>query len=153
MKVIISYGTYDLFHYGHVQILKRMKHMGDKLVIGCSTDSFNSSKGKKSFFSYKERYEILSSCKYVDHVFPEVSWDQKVDDINKYKADIFVIGDDWTGKFDFIETETNCSVVYLPRTLGISTTNIKNALAVISQEKKDIINQQLIKLQADINSL
>ena len=102
MKIVITYGTFDLFHVGHVRLLKRLYDIGDKLIVGISTDEFNSSKGKSSFFSYKERAEIVSSCKYVDEVFPENTWDQKASDIKKYKADIFAMGDDWEGKFDFL---------------------------------------------------
>ena len=152
-RIVLSYGTYDLFHYGHVQILKRMKQMGDKLIIGCSSDTFNASKGKKSFFNYEERSEILKACKYVDAVFPENSWDQKIEDVKKYSANLFVMGDDWSGKFNFIEDETECSVMYLPRTTGVSTTDIKQALSVINQEKKNIILEKLTKLRSEISSL
>lgn len=152
-RIVISYGTYDLFHYGHVQILKRMKQMGDKLIIGCSSDGFNDLKGKKSFFNYQERSAILSSCKYVDLVFPEERWEQKIDDINRYKANLFVMGDDWEGKFDFIESKTNCSVLYLSRTIGVSSTNIKLALSAFKQEQKSILEDKLKSLLEDIKSM
>ena len=152
-RIILSYGTYDLFHYGHVQILKRMRQMGDKLIIGCSSDAFNKAKGKKSFFNYEERAEILKSIRYVDEVFPEESWEQKVSDIKKYGAHLFVMGDDWKGKFDFIEKETTCSVMYLPRTVGVSTTNIKEALSTIKKEKIEVILEKLRDLEAGMKSL
>ena len=152
-RIVISYGTYDLFHYGHVQILKRMKQMGDKLIIGCSSDFFNASKGKVSFFNYEERSEILKACKYVDDVFPENNWEQKIADISKYRANLFVMGDDWCGEFDFIEKETECSVMYLPRTAGVSTTDIKQALSAINLEKRNIILEKLARLKDEIISI
>ena len=99
MRVVLSYGTFDLFHVGHVRLLERLKALGDRLVVGCSTDEFNSLKGKKCIFSYRDRAEILSSCKYVDEVFPEESWDQKIDDVKKYSASIFAMGDDWRSRW------------------------------------------------------
>lgn len=130
MKTVITYGTFDLFHVGHIRLLKRLRDLGDRLIVGISTDQFNMIKGKKSFFSYDERREILLACKYVDDVFPENEWEQKRDDVIKYKADIFGIGDDWKGKFD--ELSDVCQVVYLERTEDISTTDIKRALSKIS---------------------
>ncbi|ENM5780140.1 glycerol-3-phosphate cytidylyltransferase [Vibrio mimicus] len=134
MRVIITYGTFDLFHVGHARLLQRLKAMGDKLVVGLSSDDFNLKKGKKSFFSYEERKEILLSTKYVDEVFMESRWEQKINDIVSYKADIFAIGDDWKGKFDFLSEY--CDVVYLERTDNISTTQIKSGLEKITD--KDI---------------
>lgn len=120
---ILTYGTFDLLHVGHIRLLKRAKALGDTLIVGLSTDEFNDIKGKRSYFSYEERKEILSSIKYVDEVIPEVKWDQKISDVQKYNIDIFVMGDDWVGKFDFLKEY--CDVVYLPRTEGISATKIK----------------------------
>ena len=100
MKTVITYGTFDLFHVGHIRLLKRLRALGDKLIVGISTDEFNALKGKKSFFSYEERAEIIESCKYVTVVFPEKNWQQKKSDIAKYNADVFAMGDDWQGKFD-----------------------------------------------------
>ena len=128
MKTILTYGTFDLFHVGHVRLLKRLKASGDRLVVGCSTDEFNALKGKKCIFPYQDRAEILSSCRYVDYVFPEENWEQKVDDVKKYSADVFAMGDDWVGKFDFLESETDCRVIYLPRTEGISTTEVRSTV-------------------------
>ena len=124
MSTIITYGTFDLFHVGHVRLLERLKASSDRLIVGCSTDEFNVIKGKKCIFHYRDRAEILSSCRYVDFVFPEETWDQKVNDIKKYNADIFAIGDDWVGKFDFLQDY--CRVMYLPRTEGISTTKVRS---------------------------
>jgi len=141
MKVIITYGTFDLFHVGHIRLLKRLKELGDKLIVGISSDEFNELKGKKSFFSYKERAEILLSCKYVSEVFPENSWKQKRGDIQKYKADVFAMGDDWAGKFD--ELNDLCEIQYLPRTEDVSTTEIKTALSKIDSNELENIESTL----------
>lgn len=125
--IVLTYGTFDLFHIGHVNLLKRAKKLGNHLIVGLSTDAFNSvEKNKKTFFSFKERKEILLSTKYVDEVIPETSWEQKITDVKKYNADIFVIGDDWKGKFDFLQEY--CEVVYLPRTHGVSSSLIKKMI-------------------------
>ena len=126
MKTVITYGTFDLLHYGHINIFKRAKALGDKLIVGLSTDEFNAIKGKKSYFTYEERKLLLDSIKYIDEVIPEEKWEQKVEDVKKYNVDVFVMGDDWKGKFDFLKEY--CEVVYLPRTPEISTTKIKNDL-------------------------
>lgn len=127
MKRVITYGTFDLLHYGHVNLLQRAKSYGDYLIVALSTDEFNlNSKNKKSYFSYEERKHLVEAIRYVDLVIPEKDWDQKVSDIIEYKIDTFVIGDDWEGKFDFLKDY--CNVVYLPRTPEISTTQIKENL-------------------------
>ena len=126
MKRVLTYGTFDLLHYGHINILKRAKSLGDYLIVGLSSDEFNELKGKKSVMSYEERKEILESIRYVDKVIKESNWEQKVDDIIKYNIDVFVIGDDWEGKFDFLKEY--CEVVYLPRTKSISTTLLKEII-------------------------
>ena len=126
MKRVMTYGTFDLLHYGHINILKRAKSLGDYLIVGLSSDEFNELKGKKSVMSYEERKEILENIRYVDKVIKESSWEQKVDDIIKYNIDVFVIGDDWEGKFDFLKEY--CEVVYLPRTKSISTTLLKEII-------------------------
>lgn len=125
MKRIITYGTFDLLHYGHINLLRRAKQQGDYLVVALSTDEFNlNSKNKVCYFSYEKRKSLLEAIRYVDLVIPENSWDQKVEDIQLYQIDKFVMGDDWAGKFDFLKE--HCEVVYLPRTPEISTTKIKN---------------------------
>lgn len=123
MKKVITYGTFDLFHYGHHRLLKRARALGDYLIVGLSTDEFNNIKGKKSIQPFKYRKEILEALTYVDKVIPEDTWEQKTDDVKKYKIDIFVMGDDWKGKFDFLKKY--CKVKYLKRTESISTTKIK----------------------------
>ena len=127
MKKVITYGTFDLLHYGHINLLERAKALGDYLIVAISTDEFNKSKGKESFFPYNERKRILEAIKYVDEVIPEENWDQKRSDMHKYDIDVFVMGNDWEGKFDFLKEE-GVEVVYLPRTPEISTTQIKEKL-------------------------
>ena len=126
MKRVITYGTFDLLHYGHINILRRAKEQGDYLIVALSTDEFNSLKGKKSYFAYEERKKLLEAIRYVDLVIPEDNWEQKKTDVEKYNVDVFVMGDDWEGKFDFLKDQ--CEVVYLPRTPEISTTKIKTEL-------------------------
>jgi glycerol-3-phosphate cytidylyltransferase len=126
MKKVITYGTFDLFHIGHLNILRRSKALGDYLVVAVSTDEFNALKGKVCTYPYDQRAEIVRAIKFVDEVIPENNWEQKIEDIKSNGIDIFVMGDDWTGKFDFLKEY--CEVVYLPRTEGISTTEIKNGL-------------------------
>jgi glycerol-3-phosphate cytidylyltransferase len=126
MKTIITYGTFDVLHFGHVELLRRAKEMGDYLIVGLSTDQFNANKHKQSFYAYNERKKILEAIKYVDKVIPEDNWEQKVGDIKKYDVDIFVMGDDWRGEFD--ELKEYAEVVYLPRTPDISSTGVKHHL-------------------------
>jgi len=137
MKTVITYGTFDLFHVGHVQMLRRARALGDRLVVGCSTDEFNEKKGKKAIFSFEDRAEILLSCQYVDKVLPEESWEQKITDVKDNKVNIFAIGDDWSGKFDFLAEETGCLVTYLPRTPSISTTNVRSVIHALSGDKRN----------------
>lgn len=127
MKRVITYGTYDLLHYGHINLLKRAKAMGDYLIVALSTDEFNwNSKQKKCYFPYEKRKQLLESIRYVDLVIPEECWEQKTEDVKLYHVDTFVMGDDWTGKFDFLSSL--CKVVYLERTPEISSTQIKKEL-------------------------
>lgn len=127
MKKVITYGTFDLLHYGHINLLRRAKELGDYLIVALSTDEFNwEQKRKKSFFTYDQRKKLLEAIRYVDLVIPEDNWDQKISDVKEFRVDTFVIGDDWVGKFDFLKDY--CEVVYLPRTPEISTTQIKTEL-------------------------
>ncbi|MEX0919524.1 MAG: glycerol-3-phosphate cytidylyltransferase [Candidatus Saccharimonadales bacterium] len=128
-KTVITYGTFDLLHYGHIELLRRAKGLGDYLIVALSSDEFNQIKGKKSSFDYEKRKEILSAINYVDEVIPEHNWEQKRQDIINYQVDIFVMGDDWSGKFD--DLSDICKVVYLSRTPDISSTAIKE------MQKKD----------------
>lgn len=130
-KTVITYGSFDILHVGHIRLLKRLKALGDKLIVAVSTDEFNKLKGKTSLLTYEDRKEVLEACSLVDLVIPEESWDQKVSDIQKYNVDVFGIGDDWQGKFDFLKD--HCEVVYLPRTQGISSTAIKSLASGFSQ--------------------
>lgn len=123
MKKVITYGTFDLIHHGHINILKRAKANGDYLIVGLSSDEFNEIKGKAAYHSYEERKLILEAIKYVDEVIPEHKWGQKIQDIQNNNVDLFVMGSDWEGKFD--ELKDYCEVLYLPRTEGISTSKIK----------------------------
>lgn len=123
MRRVITYGTYDLLHYGHIELLRRARALGDYLVVALSSDEFNAGKDKKAYFPYADRKRMLEAIRYVDLVIPEHTWEQKVDDIQRYHIDTFVMGDDWTGKFD--ELREHCEVVYLTRTPEISTTQIK----------------------------
>ncbi|CAM3046436.1 glycerol-3-phosphate cytidylyltransferase [Sporolactobacillus spathodeae] len=126
MKKVLTYGTFDLLHYGHINILRRAKELGDYLIVGLSTDEFNALKHKEAYHSYENRKLILEAIRYVDKVIPENDWDQKIKDVQENDIDIFVMGDDWEGKFDFLKDY--CEVIYLPRTVGISTTKIKHDL-------------------------
>ena len=139
MKRILTYGTFDLLHYGHIRILKRAKELGDYLVVALSTDEFNATKGKKAYHSYETRKKMLEAIRYVDLVIPENSWEQKIQDIKDYKIDVCVIGDDWAGsdKFDYLKEY--CEVKFLERTPGVSTTQIKNDLQL--QETVDGVDQ------------
>jgi len=128
MKKVITYGTFDLLHYGHINLLRRAKSLGDYLVVGLSTDEFNNKeKNKECYFDYENRKLLLDAVRYVDLVIPEENWEQKISDIQKYNIDVFVIGDDWKGKFDYLK-DFGIEVVYLSRTKEISTSKIKNDL-------------------------
>ncbi len=127
MKKVITYGTFDLLHYGHVNLLQRAKEFGDYLIVALSTDEFNwQEKQKVCYFNFEERKRLLEAIRYVDLVIPENCWEQKVNDVKEFRVDTFVIGDDWEGKFDFLKSY--CEVIYLPRTPEISTTQIKENL-------------------------
>jgi len=139
MKRVLTYGTFDLLHYGHIRLLKRARELGDYLIVAISTDEFNDVKNKKAYHNYMTRREMLEAIRYVDLVIPEESWNQKVDDVLNYKVDVVVMGDDWAGHEKFEELKEYCEVVYLDRTKGVSTTKIKKELHL--QPIKSGINQ------------
>lgn len=128
MKKVITYGTFDLLHYGHINVLKKARELGDYLIVALSTNEFNAIKGKECYFSYDQRKKLIEAIRYVDLVIPEDSWEQKVHDVKEFKVDVFTIGNDWSGKFDFLKEY--CDVVYLSRTPEISTTKIKKDLGL-----------------------
>lgn len=128
MKKVITYGTFDMLHYGHINLLRRARALGDYLIVALFSDSFNAIKNKQSFFHYEHRRQMLEAIRYVDLIIPENDWEQKREDIIKHNVNIFVMGNDWEGKFDFLKDI--CEVVYLERTPEISTTRIKNHLKI-----------------------
>lgn len=128
MKRILTYGTFDLLHYGHIRLLKRAKALGDYLIVAVSTDEFNEIKGKKSYHNYETRKLMVEAIRYVDLVIPENNWEQKIDDVKEYKVDTVVMGSDWAGSDRFDYLKDYCEVVYLDRTEGISTSKIKQDL-------------------------
>ena len=128
MKKALTYGTFDLLHHGHINILRRAKEMGDHLTVAISSDEFNAIKGKKAYYNYETRKMILEAIRYVDKVIPEHEWEQKIKDVKEHNIDVFVMGNDWEGKFDFLKDY--CEVVYLPRTDGISTSKIKQDMHI-----------------------
>ena len=136
-KIVITYGTFDLFHIGHLKLLKRLSNLGNKLIVAVSTDEFNALKGKKTIIPFEQRAEIVENIKCVDMVIAENSWEQKINDIKKYNIDIFAIGNDWKSKFDFLKEY--CEVVYVDRTDGISSTQLKNTLKKFSVSKDEIL--------------
>lgn len=150
MKRIITYGTFDLLHYGHINLLRQAKKLGDYLIVALSTDEFNwNSKHKKTYFSYEQRKQLLEAIRYVDLVIPEKSWSQKKIDMEKYDIDTFVMGDDWKGKFDFL-TDEGVEVIYLPRTPEISSTKIKTDLNSAKQVvQKTQINHDNLNTNPD----
>ena len=137
-KVVITYGTFDMFHIGHLRLLNRLAKLGDELIVAVSTDKFNEKKGKKVLIPYKQRKEIVANVKCVDKVIAEKSWEQKIGDIKKYDVDIFAMGKDWKGEFDYLNEY--CEVIYFKRTKKISTTKLKKSLAtLLSIPKQEIL--------------
>jgi len=137
-KTVITYGTFDMFHIGHLRLLKRMAEFGDRIIVAVSTDDFNARKGKKALIPYVERKEIIESLRFVDLVIAEEDWDQKVSDIRQYHVDTFVMGDDWVGKFDSLKSF--CEVVYLKRTSGVSSTELRDSLGRLLSSEHEIAN-------------
>lgn len=130
MKRVLTYGTFDLLHFGHIEILRRAKELGDYLIVAVSTDEFNEIKGKKAYHNYETRKKMLEAIRYVDLVIPENNWKQKRNDVIDYKVDVVVMGSDWENNENFECLRDICEVVYLPRTEGISTTKIKKDLGL-----------------------
>ncbi|MCZ4351770.1 glycerol-3-phosphate cytidylyltransferase [Roseovarius aestuarii] len=124
MKTVLTYGTFDTLHYGHIRLFERAKALGDRLIVGLSTDAFNARKGKQSHFDYEERKKLLEAIRYIDLIIPEHNWNQKAEDVKTHKVDVFTMGDDWAGKFDFLSDY--CEVIYLSRTPDVSSTMIKD---------------------------
>lgn len=151
MKKAITYGTFDMFHIGHLKLLERIKQVCDHLTVAVSTDEFNAVKGKKTVIPYEDRAAIVASLKFVDRVIPENNWEQKIPDIINNNIDLFVIGSDWTGKFDFLNS--NCEVIYLERTPGISSTQLKRTLGVQMSGLKNSMFSKIDELQKIIDSL
>ena len=144
-KTVLTYGTFDMFHIGHLELLKRLKKLGSKLIVAVSTDEFNEIKGKKTIIPYAQRASIIEAIKYVDVVIPENNWEQKIEDIEHFNVDVFAMGDDWKGKFDFLKEK--CEVIYLDRTDGVSSTDLKQQLHKISEINLKDINQAFEILQ------
>ncbi|EAR21153.1 adenylyltransferase/cytidyltransferase family protein [Nitrococcus mobilis] len=144
-KIVITYGTFDLFHIGHLRLFERAKEYGDKLIVAVSTDEFNSVKGKKVLIPYEQRAEIVKSIRCVDIVIPEMSWEQKVEDVNKHHVDTLIMGKDWEGQFD--ELKRFCEVVYLDRTQDISTTRLKSSLKKLVSVSPDEFKAALSVLE------
>jgi len=152
MKTVITYGTFDLFHIGHLNLLRKSRSLGDRLIVGVSTDEFNAIKGKKTVMPFSQRLEVVKAIKYVDMAFAESNWEQKEIDIKTYNANVFAIGDDWTGRFDFLR-DKGVEVVYLPRTEGISSTQIKEILKPLSSDKIRDIKAALDAVTSIIDSI
>lgn len=133
LRRVLTYGTYDLLHYGHIRLLQRAAALGDYLIVALSTDEFNASKGKESFYPYEVRKEMLEAVRYVDLVIPEYSWDQKASDVDRYEVDVVVMGGDWAGSPRFEYLREFCELVYLDRTDGISTTDVKGRLGKVGE--------------------
>lgn len=134
MKRVLTYGTFDLLHYGHIRLLQRARALGDYLIVALSTDEFNALKGKAAFHNYDTRRRMLEAIRYVDLVIPENTWEQKADDVRDYHVDVVVMGSDWAGSERFELLRELCEVVYLDRTPGISTTKIKQELGIVKEE-------------------
>jgi len=150
-KTVLTYGTFDLFHIGHLNVLKRLRGLGDRLIVGVSTDEFNAVKGKKPVVPFEQRIEIVRSIKYVDEAIPEENWEQKRLDIQRYGVDVFGIGDDWRGKFD--DLGDSVEVVYLPRTEGISTTEMKRVLSAFDERHVDQLKRTLDSISQIVKEL
>ncbi|MEV7648829.1 adenylyltransferase/cytidyltransferase family protein [Arthrobacter sp. NPDC089319] len=150
-KTVLTYGTFDLFHVGHLNVLRRLSELGDRLIVGVSTDDFNAVKGKKPIVPFEQRIEIVRAIRYVDLAVPEENWEQKRQDIEKYGVDIFGIGEDWRGKFDDLMDKVE--VVYLPRTSGISTTEMKRVLSAFDERHVEELKRTLDSISQIVKEL
>lgn len=150
-KTILTYGTFDMFHVGHLNLLRALKSLGTRLIVGVSTDAFNTLKGKDTLIPFDQRVALVAGIRYVDEVFEEQNWEQKREDILRFKADIFAIGDDWAGKFDHLSDV--CQIVYVPRTEGISTTEIKTFSRTIIREELANVLEGSNRISRIINTL
>lgn len=150
-RVVMTYGTFDLFHVGHLRLLRRLRALGDRLVVGVSTDEFNRGKGKQTIIGYAERMEIVQSLSCVDLVIPESSWEQKADDVRKYNVSVFGMGDDWKDKFDYLKEY--CEVVYLPRTDDVSSTDLKRILRILDRSHVTDLKKALDLIGAIVERL
>jgi len=148
-RVVLTYGTFDLFHVGHLNLLQRLKALGDYLVVGVSTDAFNATKGKQTIVPFEDRRRIVQNVKCVDLAIAEDHWEQKVDDIARYGVSVFGMGGDWAGRFDALKA--HCEVVYLPRTEGVSSTSLKQLLRVLDKTHVDELRQALGVISAIID--
>lgn len=151
MTTVLTYGTFDLFHVGHVRLLRRLSQLGDRLIVGCSTEAFNSLKNKTTIVPYEQRKETLEACRYVHKVIPEESWDQKRSDIRREKADIFAMGSDWAGHFD--DLKDIVQVIYLPRTENISTTDLRRFATALQDEKIQALRETVSRLSKQVQGL
>jgi glycerol-3-phosphate cytidylyltransferase len=151
MKTILTYGTFDLFHIGHLNLLTRLRELGDQLIVGVSTDSFNAEKGKKTVISFEDRAEIVRNLKCVDLVIPERGWAQKADDIAQYQVSVFGMGNDWAGHFD--QLKQYCEVIYLPRTAGVSSSDLKKSLAALDRSHVTELKQALDLMSSIVEKL
>ena len=147
MRKVLTYGTFDLLHYGHIEILRRAKELGDYLVVAVSTDEFNEIKGKKAYHNYDIRKKMLEAIRYVDEVIPEKNWNQKPEDVLLHDIDVVVMGSDWEGNEKFEELRDLCDVIYLPRTKGISTTKIKKDLGIVNKKENTIGEKPKVKVK------
>lgn len=140
-RTVLTYGTFDMFHIGHLNLLRRLRLLGDRLIVGVSTDEFNNKKGKKTIVPFRDRAAIVASVRFVDSVIPEETWDQKTHDIQSNDVSVFGIGSDWTGKFDHLQEF--CEVIYLPRTDDVSSSDLKRTLQILDKSHVTELKQAL----------
>lgn len=152
IRTVLTYGTFDLFHIGHLNVLRRLRELGDRLVVGVSTDEFNTLKGKKPVVPFQQRIELVRSIRYVDEAFAESTWEQKREDIEEYGVTVFGMGADWEGKFDDL-SDLGVEIVYLPRTEGISTTELKRVLSAFDERHVEQLKKTLDSISQIVREL